>query len=959
MDKLPTYEELLQIIKNLENNLASAGLEVDGKDNIKELSGNLQHRIQKDQWLSWIINHGSEVHYIHDTNHELTFISPQCEALFGYTVEEMHRDWRTLITGHPINKEGRRKTQQAIDTGEKQEAYLLEAVRKDKTKIWIEIEETPVIGKDNKVIGIVGVIRDVSERILVEEALKESERRYRSLVTNMAELITEIDSAGNYTYVNDQYIDILGYHPGELLGHPVQDFIHPDDLGPSAVKFEALKANQAKSVDIWRFRHKNGTFRTFECRSSFFKHHSGELRAIVIAYDITERIARELENDMISQRLTRAEEVARLGHWELDLNAKTMIGSPGASQIYGVKTGKLNQKNIQEIPLKQYRNVLDRALVDLIQNGKPYDLEFKIKRKSDGKIIDVHSIAEYNKQCNLVFGIIQDITAQKNAEREVRESGERFRTVIEENPIPIVLAGKNRTITALNRNFVKTYGYSADDVKNTDNWWNLACPGGNDRKEILEKWNKSVNRAMTNAADVEKHVWEVRCKDGTIKTAEFHFVSLSDVNVISVIDITGIIEAKKALEESEEKLRLAIQASGYSLYEINMVTGETIFSPEFSAMLGYSDPDLFKSVWETSTMDVMIHPDDKDRVTILMDKYLAGEINEYYDELRFAKSGGGWIWVMSSGKIVSYGPDGKPQRMLGILADITQIKDYEMLLLNQNQEIATQNEEYAALNEELQSALEELKQTNAYLEEEKERAMESDRLKSAFLANMSHEIRTPMNSILGFSELLSQEGLEMSKRQKYSSLISSSGEQLMMLINDIIDISKIESNQLRIEKEWCRINELLEEILINHRQHRKFLEKKSLLLRFRPPVYERELSLYTDCHRMKQIFDNLINNAVKFTDEGYIEIGYRLVTVKNRRLVEFYVKDTGSGIPRDSLEKIFIRFMQAENASHSGGTGLGLSITKGLVDLLGGSITVESDPGKGSTFKFTHPLKAE
>jgi signal transduction histidine kinase/CheY-like chemotaxis protein len=234
-------------------------------------------------------------------------------------------------------------------------------------------------------------------------------------------------------------------------------------------------------------------------------------------------------------------------------------------------------------------------------------------------------------------------------------------------------------------------------------------------------------------------------------------------------------------------------------------------------------------------------------------------------------------------------------------------------------------------------------------------AEESDRLKSAFLANMSHEIRTPMNSILGFSELLKKPGLTEERKNQFAAIVTSSGEQLLRIIDDVIDISKIESNQLTLKKQNIKLNDVLNEFITSQAQHMTDIIKQHIKIELRLPKGKRVVFLYTDPIRFMQIISNLVSNALKNTDEGYIEIGYDLITESLNEYVRFYVKDTGIGIPEEKFGLIFERFGQINTSRPVKGTGLGLSITKGLVNLLGGDVWVKSDINKGSTFYFTLP----
>lgn len=236
----------------------------------------------------------------------------------------------------------------------------------------------------------------------------------------------------------------------------------------------------------------------------------------------------------------------------------------------------------------------------------------------------------------------------------------------------------------------------------------------------------------------------------------------------------------------------------------------------------------------------------------------------------------------------------------------------------------------------------------------KEKAEESDRLKSTFLANMSHEIRTPMNGIIGFSALLADENLAEKERKEFTQIIIKSSNQLLSIINDILDISKIETKQMKVHKGNFRVNELLENLKDFYEISTKEKPIRLKLIKFWKHPNDND-EIYTDKQKLQQILSNLLNNAFKFTQKGCIEFGYTCL----KRTIKFYVKDTGIGIPKNMQNIVFDRFAQAKRNSefNIGGTGLGLSISIGYVELLGGKMGLESEKGKGSTFFFEIPFK--
>ncbi|HET6557470.1 MAG TPA: ATP-binding protein [Prolixibacteraceae bacterium] len=281
-------------------------------------------------------------------------------------------------------------------------------------------------------------------------------------------------------------------------------------------------------------------------------------------------------------------------------------------------------------------------------------------------------------------------------------------------------------------------------------------------------------------------------------------------------------------------------------------------------------------------------------------------------------------------------------------ADITKLKQKENELFLTN---ATLEKRIFERTKTLSDTLEALKNKNEELRLSKEKAEESERLKSAFLANMSHEIRTPMNGILGFASLLEDSDLSGETQQEYIKIIERSGNRMLNIINDIIDISKIESGLMKVDIKESNINEQMEYIYTFFKPE---VEAKGMSLSFRNALPARDAIIHTDREKVYAILTNLVKNAIKYSDHGSIEFGYELKGNGENHL-QFYVKDTGVGVPKDRQEAIFERFIQVENVDSRDhqGAGLGLAITKAYVEMLGGKIWMESEEGSGSTFYFT------
>ncbi len=375
-------------------------------------------------------------------------------------------------------------------------------------------------------------------------------------------------------------------------------------------------------------------------------------------------------------------------------------------------------------------------------------------------------------------------------------------------------------------------------------------------------------------------------------------------------------QTEKRLEEATQKLLYAQKIAKLGHLEIDLYTGRLTVSDSAQELLGVN-PNDYKYLED---LKQIVEPKDWHLIEGIFEK-LKHTKEGFYDtdfRIKHPKTGENLYFNTKSEYI--FGQSGKPVKISTLIQDITEQQKDKL---------------------ELKLA--------------KEKAEESDKLKSAFLANMSHEIRTPMNAILGFSKLLADPAADTDTRGKYAGYITSSANNLLKLINDILDVAKIEAGQLAIRKKVVNIHSEMDELLEEFKQQRREMKKDQIDLRLSLGSDSEDLLIITDQLRFRQIFTNLLGNAMKFTNEGYIEFGY---TIKDERTLEFYVKDTGAGIPEDKKRLIFSRFGQVINdeVKHPGGTGLGLSITKHLVERLGGKISLKTEKNEGSLFYFTLPF---
>lgn len=306
-------------------------------------------------------------------------------------------------------------------------------------------------------------------------------------------------------------------------------------------------------------------------------------------------------------------------------------------------------------------------------------------------------------------------------------------------------------------------------------------------------------------------------------------------------------------------------------------------------------------------------------------------------------------WV-STIKMPLFDKNGKIIGTFGTSRDITDRVIMEQQLLENSEEISAQNEELLQINEEL-------RQTNEVLADARLKAEESDKLKTAILQNISHEIRTPLNAIMGFTKLMPLVLDQKENLEKYSRIIVQSGENLLSIINNLFDAAKIDSGQLKIRSTEFKLDTLFSDIVAYFKEYQRRTNKQHIELIIEENSDFSNLSICSDAFRLKQILTNLIENAFKFTEKGKIIIGCKLILNSAEEYI-FSVKDTGIGIEAEKLSYIFEPFTQIElsiSRKYSG-TGLGLSIAKGLVNLLGGKIWVESEVNKGSSFYFSLPV---
>jgi PAS domain S-box-containing protein len=503
----------------------------------------------------------------------------------------------------------------------------------------------------------------------------------------------------------------------------------------------------------------------------------------------------------------------------------------------------------------------------------------------------------------------KEISQRKKAEKELKGSESYFRLLFELNPQPMFVYDlETMKILQVNQSAIETYGYGYDEFLSMT-IIDLKAP-----EEFTRLWKKLIDDPNSFQ---QTEIWDHRLKDGKIIQVEVHSHNLDfrhkDARLVLLIDVTEKIKTENRLRENELTLTNLIGNLPGMVYRCAFDENyNMIFMSEACARItGYQPSDFVED--KSITFNDLIFPEYRQPIwekwlQVIGDK----SVFEYQYPILTASGEVKWIWERGTG---IYDKKGNVQFLEGYLEDMT-IK---------------------RLNEE-------------ELIRAKEKAEESDRLKSAFLANISHEIRTPMNGILGFAELLKEPDLSPENQQEFLNVIEKSGQRMLNIINDLIDISKIEAGETTVRISDVNLNTLLAEL---HSFFTPEAKKKGIEINYHCPLPDELSRIRTDRTKLGQVLTNLIKNAIKFTESGSIDFGYFAID----SVFEFYITDTGQGIHPDQIEMVFERFRQGTlglTRNHEG-AGLGLAICKAYVELLGGEIWVKSELGKGSTFHFKAP----
>ena len=757
------------------------------------------------------------------------------------------------------------------------------------------------------------VIEDITERKGKEDSLKETQRETSDSLNILLDLmhapIIIWDTSMIIKRFNHKFELLSGYDSDEVIGRKL-NFLFPKER--IAATLELLKNHlEAEHIEVAEIDilTKDNHIKTVLWDSSHILDEDGKNIIATISQDITNRRQSELALRKSESHLRTLVNTIPDLIWLKDTNGVFLSCNPMFERFFGASEPDIIGKTDYDF--------VDRKLADFFRDndqkaleaGKPTSNEEWVTFADDGHraFLDTIKSPIYDSDGTVlgILGIGRDITERMLAGEKLQASKKRFRAIFDQAPVAIALLDTQGHPIISNLRLTKMIGYSSDELAKMM-FTEFTYPEDIDKD--LNQFTDLI-AGKISGYNIEKRYIH---KNGTLIWANLYTTTLNDSNGL-IQEIIGMVEditEKKKIHNEIKFQADLINNVGQAVIATDLLGKVTYWNNAAEKIYGWSSSEAIGQ----NIVDLTPARQSNEQAIDILKKLSSGKTwaGEFYVR---RKDGSSFPALVTDTPILD--SNGELTGIIGISSDITERKHAEMELI-----------------------------------EAKEKAEESDRLKTAFLNNVSHEIRTPMNSIVGFSGFLNDPDLKPNKRQEFTDIIIKSSEHLLAIIDDIIRIASIESGQEKIQKNEININLICD--LIKDQFSSKANEK-NVTLSLIPGLTGDEADIITDATKLTQILTNLIGNALKFTHQGYINYGYKL---KNSQL-EFYVEDSGIGIPLDMQEKVFDRFRQIETTAtrNFGGSGLGLSISKAYVEILGGKMWLTSEMGKGSVFYFTIPYK--
>jgi PAS domain S-box-containing protein len=749
--------------------------------------------------------------------------------------------------------------------------------------------------------------------------LAGSEELNRSILDNMREIIFKTDAYGRWIFLNPAWQDFTGYSVDESLGWSTTRLLHPEDLEAARQAYPALVSGEVEECTLrQRFFHKSGELRYIDVSMRRLNNERGDFTGTTgNIRDVTEivRNARHLAES--EARFRRMAEAAPVGIFCADAKGSVTYVNRAWSEKIGL--------TVEQALGDGWMSALaDRPLYEESPPWtgfeRPGDIRRRIVRfrSSTGGDMWVETVnsPEFDEDGRIsgFIGAVIDITEQRNATEKLRESERRFQALANLAPTGIFRTDTDGNCTYVNAAWLRITALREGEWEN-DGWARALHP--DDRIRVFESWSEAVRERRDFRSE-----FRFEHPDGTSAWVDVlgRPEIADDGGVLGFIGVTIDITERRKMEEElnarEAQLTLLANNATDAVFRLALDGCCLYASPSARSLLEIDPAKLIGA-----QMIDRFHPEDAPLVADAFADLGAGRVENcliaYRSErLRFP---GEFRWLEANCGLVRDPETGEPREVIASIRDVSATK---------------------ALEQDLTLA--------------RERAEEAALAKSAFLANMSHEIRTPMNGVIGFTELLLADDLGDVQRNQIQ-LIAESGRAMMRLLNDILDMSKIEAGQMRIANEPVDLRHMIRSSarLMEPVARSKHLD---LIIDVEDAIPQRILG---DPLRIRQILLNLIGNAVKFTEQGSVRVRAGVESGESDTMLRFDVEDTGVGIPAERLEHIFQQFTQADDsiARRFGGSGLGLTISSQLAGLMGGAIEVSSELGKGTVFMVRLPLR--
>jgi PAS domain S-box-containing protein len=756
-------------------------------------------------------------------------------------------------------------------------------------------------------------VRYYKDRYDAERERLALRKHFEYVLQYANDIILLMDVDLNIVDANDHAFEIYKYRREEMIGSGVRLLRMP---GSDDQLKEVLNMLEIKGTAVYEtiHRRKDGSTFPVEISARVFEI-DGKKYYQSIGRDVTERKVIEEKLNAILERYNLAIKAASLAVWDYDIINNKLIWDEKIFELYGVKKGEKSPVYETWLNLVHPDDAVmaDSAIKAALSGDREYNTEFRIIMP-DGSEKHIksygHVLRDKTGAPLRLTGINYDITEQKISEKLLRDKEFWLRESQRVGRIGSYIMDIPDLVWSSSDVLDDLFGIDRDYKRTLDGWNEIVHP--DDKQMMMDYVEHHVIR--------DKNFFEKEYRIINRKTGLEHWVygrgelrfnkEGNPVMMIGTIqDITERKMAELLLQETEQAYSGLFHTVSDAIY-IHKSNG--IFIDVNSGaveMYGYPREELIGM----SPADVGApgKNDMNELEKILKSVFETGKRRQFE------------FWGRrKNGEIFPKEVVSNKGRYFGQDVIISTARDITLRKNNEDQ-----------------------------LRHAKEKAEESDRLKTAFLHNISHEIRTPMNAIVGFTALLDEPDMEADSRKHFINIINQSTSQLLGIISDIVDISNIETGQVKLTISDVNINEI---ILNLFEQYKITAGQQKILFYYEAKLPDEKAFIHTDKTKLIQIISNLLNNAFKFTKQGTVQFGYRL----NNEVIEFFVRDTGIGVTPEKQQMIFDRFYQIEHdsARQYGGAGLGLSISKAYVELLGGRIWLDSKPGKGSEFIFTHPV---